>query len=101
MDWYRLLPTYWLQHTDTCEAWDAILNNALDHGPVEYNGGHTAVVSGLKVWVSNWPYAFGSPYRRGPEPLPKVATRKRLKKAIHEAWLDAMIAERSKRDGNT
>jgi len=26
------------------------------------------------------------------------ATCKRLKKAIHEAWLDAMIAEREKRD---
>ena len=99
MDWYRLLPLYWMQNTATCKAWDAILNDALDQGPVKYRGGHTANIDGLTVWVSNWPYAYGSPYQGGPEPLPKVATRKRLKKAIHKAWLNAMIAEREKRDG--
>jgi hypothetical protein len=86
MDWQRLIPRYWTQNEPTCLVWDKVLNKALDNFPIEYRGGHTCNIGPLQVWISNWPYAYGynNRHRSG---LPKVATRKRLRRMIGETQL--------------
>lgn len=84
MDWYRLLPKYWLQIEPTCGRWDKILNDALDTGSVKIIDNYTAKVGGLQVWIESWPYGYGAPYEgfSRKQMIPKVATRKRLRRAV-------------------
>ncbi|MEW9855882.1 hypothetical protein [Novosphingobium sp. M1R2S20] len=83
IDWYRLLPTYSTQNSPTCEKWDRLLNDLLDmEDPVMING-NRCTICGFEVWTGNWPYAYGS-LGWPPAPLPRVATRKRLRKALGE-----------------
>jgi len=85
MDWYRLLPPYWVQNRRTCLHWDKALSEALDDGIVHRFSARGVRVGNLNVWVSNWPHAYGSKYMLGV--LPKVSTRKRLREAVarHDA----------------
>lgn len=89
IDWQRFKPRYWMQLYPTCRNWDALLNEALDHG-ITSLGPHTADIGGVKVWVANWPYAYGSPYRGfgSGDRLPTVRTRQRLRAAVHAYELD-------------
>lgn len=86
MDWYRLLPRYWIQNKPTDYEWDKVLNKILDNAKnVELNY-LAATIDGVTVWNSNYPYAYGSTYGTNmPKTgLPKVATRKRLRKFLNE-----------------
>lgn len=94
IDWYRLLPPYWVQVHPTSKAWDKVLNELLDRGPITEIGDHTAKVGGAVVWVANWPYGFGNPYGKEAVGLPKVATRKRLRAAIANALLSSLSPDR-------
>lgn len=84
-DWWRLLPTYWVQNRRTCWEWDQALNEAMDRFPVKKLSEQVVTIGPLSVWGENWPYAYGTPY---PEDdafgyvLPSVATRKRLRAAV-------------------
>lgn len=80
MDWQRFIPGFWSQNATTSLEWDKALNAALDEHGVTYADRHHARIGGFYVWVANWPYAYGS--LDGCDALPKVATRKRLRKAI-------------------
>lgn len=82
IDWMRLRPMHWLQNSPTDWEWDAILNDLLDkHDPIR--GYMTVTIGKVEVWVSNWPYAYGSPYGSGLlDVLPSVATRKRLRSMV-------------------
>lgn len=96
MDWYRLLPRYWMQNEPTDYEWDEALNKALDLHVVEVLSKYEVQIGPFKVWIENWPYAYGS--RRlahgfGIKSLPKVATRKRLKKAVKLPALPSPMAE--------
>lgn len=84
MDWYRLLPGFWMQNRKTSRPWDQALNRALDLG-VTFVGAHEATVGPFTVWVSNYPYGFGYNRNDPLELLPRCATRIRLAKAC-EAW---------------
>jgi hypothetical protein len=88
MDWYRLLPRYWFQDAPTSLEWDAALNEAIEAGDLEVVDDYEAKVGPYSVWLGNYPYGYGNMYK-GPGDLPKVATRKRLKKAL----LTAAIAK--------
>jgi hypothetical protein len=91
MDFYRLFrPLYWLQVAPTSPTYDAWLNNLLDTNPkVERVSEAIAVVGGYKFWVANFPYGFGSLYRKS-EALPKAKTRARLKNYIDNpaTWIE-------------
>lgn len=93
MDWYRILPLYWFQNSATCPLWDKALNEALGRYPVENVTGYSCSVGPLKVWIANWPYAYGSDQNGSSEELlPKVATRKRLKKAVDAVYRERRLA---------
>lgn len=92
IDWLRLFPIYWFQNYPTCEKWDSILNGALDSfepRPIG-NTGLTTEVGPFTVWTGNWPYAYGGNYGGNPSArsasniLPKVNTRRRLRRMIRE-----------------
>lgn len=88
-DWYRLLPYYQFQNCPTDWTWDKILNELLDEHGVKGLDSHTAKVGHLEVWVSNYPYAYGSPYYPTKvDIIPSVKTRKRLKSMLGEIDYD-------------
>lgn len=94
MDWYRLFLPYWIQNHPTSMEWDAFLNSILDN--IEYidtSSHYTTIINEIKVWTSNWPYAYGSPY--GIDVLPTVSTRKRLRKLIRDIKLNELIKKNS------
>ena len=83
-DWHRLVFGPWLQNSKTDWQWDELLNKALDQHGVERSGSYLVKVGKIKVWVSNWPYAYGSPYFPFERHyLPSVKTRRRLRDMIH------------------
>lgn len=86
MDWQRFTPGFWMQNYPTDEAWDEALNVALDTHGITSVGYATATVGPFKVWVANYPYAFGRMDGHGC--LPKVATRKRLKRMIGDKLIE-------------
>lgn len=84
IDWWRLSPKFWFQNEPTCKEWDAILNEQIDKYEVEVLDKYTAKIGNLEVWISNYPYAFGSCNRPKYDKLPKVSTRRRLLKIVNE-----------------
>lgn len=100
MDWYRLWPTFWRQNYKTDLEWDKLLNAALDRYEVKRGIVHTVNIGPLKVWVSNWPYAYGHPCRMSEfskEVLPKVSTRLRLSKAAEALEKPKELAQKRAR----
>lgn len=92
-DWQRLLTGPWIQNAKTDWCWDELLNKALDQHGVERNSSHTAKVGLLTVWVSNWPYAYGSAYRPHERDfLPSIATRRRLRAMLHQQDMALLAA---------
>lgn len=86
IDWYRLLPGYWYQHSPTDWEWDKILNESLDELKSIKIRPYTATLDGVEVWTSNWPYAYGTWYSYGDlSGMPSVKTRKRLRTVINKA----------------
>ena len=84
IDWQRLKPKYWFQNTQTCWEWDKTLNQLLDTYQVQRDGPCHALLGKAQIWVANYPYAYGKLKNFGDESLPSVATRKRLREALHE-----------------
>lgn len=81
IDWYRLLPQYWMQDTPTCKLWDAGLNKLLDEHELIITGCH-GKLDVAEFWLANYPYGYGAIYPRGA--LPMVKTRLRLRKIYME-----------------
>lgn len=82
-DWQRLFYGPWIQNHPTDWVWDDVLNKSMDKYPVERLCSYTAKIGNITVWVGNWPYAYGYPFRPiKSEMLPSVATRKRLRAAL-------------------
>ena len=94
IDWYRLLPRYWVQTERTNLDWDRALNKALDAALPTIDDKFTVTLAdGRQVWVENWPYAYGTEWghptkRRG---LPTVKTRKRLRDAVEAARVAELL----------
>lgn len=94
IDFYRLLPSFWIQTRKTFDPWDKALNKALDTFEVTEVGPHTARVGPFEVWISNYPYAFGYNRSDALELIPRCRTRIRLRKAImkaHEGRYEEMM----------
>jgi hypothetical protein len=81
-DWWRLAPSFWIQNHRTDPAWDAALNRALDLFGVGDVGSHRVTVGPFKVWIANYPYAYGSLDTVRDGGLPRADTRRRLRRMI-------------------
>ena len=64
--------------------WDKELHDALLNDEIVHAGKHTAQIGHKVVWISNWPYAYGSNHYAANEKLPSAITRYRLKRKIEE-----------------
>jgi hypothetical protein len=86
IDWYRLLPSYWIQSYPTSKEWDTALNKLMDTYPLVVVDEYTVMFGGTELWVGNYPYSYGNWYskRNLPKVLPSVKTRKRLRKLFLE-----------------
>jgi hypothetical protein len=85
-DWYRLLPQYWLQLYATDEEWDKVLNKLLDANTPRIVSDSTIYLGDTLIYIGGWPDAYGIEIRENAiSGLPRVATRKRLKRAVKEA----------------
>lgn len=82
---FVLRPKFWHRIRPYSAEWDAALNRMLDKPVFEGKSGHVIRLNGKTIWVSNWPYAYGTPYGWAREVVPSRATQVRLRKA-HEAF---------------
>ena len=90
IDFYRLIPTFWMQNTKTCIKWDRELNLLLDYlddAPLPHLNNikindYTINFGEKSIWISNFPYNYGSNNRKGNRVLPKVKTRLRLRRVV-------------------
>lgn len=55
-----LNPMCWIRIKPTNKAWDKKLWNLIENGGVTFVGSHQAIVSGIRVWIENHPYASGT-----------------------------------------
>jgi hypothetical protein len=85
---FILMPTFWLRNHPSSAKWDDALNKMLDCPSFERNGAHTIILNGRQILVSNYPYAYGSPYGWGVEVLPHRDTVARLHKAVDDFYFD-------------
>lgn len=87
-------PSCWLRNYPSSRALSAKLNKLLDNPEFTDFTGYTVKLNGEKFWVSNYPYAYGSPYYAGHEleQLPNRATVFRL----HEALSNFLIKSENK-----
>lgn len=83
IDFGRFLPNFWLQNYPTNDHWDRILNDLLDMHDLKRVGSCTVKIGPIVVWIANYPYAFGSPRVPMQLCLPRVRTRRRLKKLVN------------------
>lgn len=70
------------------EEWDKALNDALDKWPITDIGDYTCKIGPYKVWLGNFPYAYGRLYSPNLERIPKRSTRQRLFQAIVAAAIE-------------
>lgn len=83
-------------------TWDKQLNKLIDsepdvlriYGDLDFFRKNTALIGGVEVWISNYPYAYGSPLVCGIEcdKLPTPKTRLRLKRYL-ESYSDKIEEE--------
>lgn len=101
---FRILrPNYWIQNYPTCDKYSDEIENLIDSGAeVEVIDRFTAKIDGRKLWIENYPYAYGREEARvenyyymygvyfyenlneGFEVLPTARVRKKLKNYIAE-----------------
>jgi hypothetical protein len=95
MDWGRLIPGYWVQNYPTDLEWDAVLNTIMDEAKEVHLSAYTTKIDGIVIWTHNYPYAYGRCYSIRETGVPKVKTRKRLRKFVFEARSRAILESRS------
>lgn len=84
IDFYRLLPPFWIQNYPTCREWDAMLNRLMDEREPTNKTPYTVNFGDIEVWIGNYPYSYGGIYKV--DLLPKVATRRRLKRLMESRF---------------
>ena len=95
MDWGRLLPGYWLQNFPTNLVWDEFVSKAIDEDRVKAISQHYAAIGGMRVWIENYPYAYGRPVGVAglSNILPTVKTRKKLRAALMDMALKQLLGQ--------
>jgi hypothetical protein len=79
-------PNFWLRNYPTDERWDKEVRSLLDSGFVPIaNDCFSAQLGKYRIWIANYPYAFGSPTTavgHGVDVLPSRKTQLRLYRLI-------------------
>ncbi|WP_290494454.1 hypothetical protein [Hyphomonas sp. UBA4494] len=96
-------PRFWMRTHNVDDDWDRTLAAALylvEHNAktIEDVTDYSATVAGMKLWVGNWPHAFGSLYHvpNGMQVLPRRKTAIRLREhIIARASADRAEAQRA------
>lgn len=83
-------PECWMDNHPVDDAWDAKLNQMLDNPKFEaerVGARFTVKLNGHRIWISNFPYAYGSLYTdEGKlDVLPRRRTRYRLRQ-LYSQW---------------
>lgn len=62
---FRVLttPSCWAMISPYNEEWDGLLKGGLEKGAVKVVDKYEAHVGECRVWIGNYPYAFGEPYK--------------------------------------
>ena len=93
--WVRVTfnPCYWFQNTKQSKEWDKQLRSRMsaNYKLTVNPTGHVISLGKVEVWVSNYPYAFGSDYLSALEHLPSRRTRLLLKQFLKEHAPDLKI----------
>ncbi len=81
-------PRFWIQNSPSSKIWDGILNGLLDQVnngelAIKVEDKHIAIIGRSKIWIENYPYAFGRLVNFSNE-LPLPLTRVRLKRMVDE-----------------
>lgn len=80
---YRLIrPNFWIQNYRTDYLYDDLLNKMLDKYDIEIVDTFTVKIEGIEIWVSNYPYAYGSNYGQSDKVLPRPRTRVRIQHMV-------------------
>ena len=83
-------PRIWSLLYPINKTWDKFLNDLLDSGNVKFkhNGPFSVKINGIPVWISNYPYAYGSTFfwDQGDKTLPSRSTIMKLKREV-DTWI--------------
>ena len=80
-------PKSWLRQGKVSHSYDDALNDAMDkQGVIKIVNQHHGQIGNIKVWIANYPYAYGFPAVQSlpPYTLPRRATAKRIRRLILE-----------------
>lgn len=82
-------PHYWGMNYRYDKSLDEIINTLLDKGEIVDISQYTCNISGVTIWISNYPYAYGKLYGHAifDTIRPSRLTIQRLRKATKEAQL--------------
>ena len=84
---YLFKPKFWRMEYPYSRQWDDKLNEMLDkENNVRVINEFRADVGGIKVWIGNYPYAYGNPELV--DIRPSRATIERLHKAVIKSVLE-------------
>lgn len=87
-------PAYWFSNHKTCYRYDRLLRNELKNPIFTDIGLYTCKLNGKEVWISNYPYAFGSPGSGLKNTiLPRRSTRIILKYELDKAVIENGLKE--------
>ena len=79
---YRLLrPRHWVRNYSYDENWDAFVRQSISDQKIVVKCEKIAMLSGVPVWIGNYPYAYGTPYP-GSYAMPSAQTVDALRSAI-------------------
>lgn len=99
---YLFRPSFWLSNYSVNKEWDYTLNELIDNAKNIKIQRNTMEIDGVGIWIANFPYAYGNPYKfMGPEFnfLPRRITRERLNKFVIDNQLKQM-KEKGNHDSN-
>lgn len=83
-------PRWWVMNNIYNEKWDRELNNLLDNYKLKDIDKYTAVLNGIEIWISNYPYAYGTVHTNGHYGRPSRSTIYRLRQRVK---VDSMTVE--------
>lgn len=84
-------PSYWLMNYSYDKRLDEIINRLLDKGEIESIDRYTCNISGVTVWIENYPYAYCHLYNHNGLfrfSRPSRLTIQRLHNAIKKMQID-------------
>lgn len=88
-----MMPDFWLMNYKYNAKWDKILNANIEKGIVTRVDFAECVVGDVRVWVSNFPYGYGTPYTTKMSGLPRPSRKTILKLRKH---IESILGKESK-----